>query len=79
MDKFENDLFQTVDSILLLLGHKPSVRHKPIKEPSVIKEVQPEAEVKEQIQLKAHALSTSKKGARLVKSPSELSKLLDKM
>lgn len=76
MDKFEIELFSTVDSILVLLGHKPSVRHKTHTE-SIPREQRPEAEVRDNFPLKVP--QTIKKGARLVKSPSELSRLLDKM
>ena len=77
MGKFENELFHTVDNILLLLGHKPSFRTK--QEQDVADINQPEAEVKDQSAVKVRVPLLSKKGARLVKSPSELSRLLDKM
>lgn len=78
MEKFENELFHTVDSILLLLGHKPSVRHKFDTQDEVLKELHSEAEEKDQFPLKIN-IPTQKKGPRLIKSPSELSRLLDKM
>ncbi|KAL4216320.1 Potassium voltage-gated channel subfamily H member 7 [Mactra antiquata] len=78
MEKFESELFHTVDSILLLLGHKPTVRHKFETEDEVLKELHSGAEDNFQFPLKIN-IPTQKKGPRLVKSPSELSRLLDKM
>ena len=70
MHNFENDLNTTVDSILLLLGHKPSVTvTKHIPEPSHVVDVHP---VPSQI-------PPVRKGPRLVKSPSDLARLLEKM
>ena len=66
MSKFEYELFHTVDSILLLLGQKPSIRHKQCVENDV------------NIVTSLY-IPSPRKGARLVKSPTELAKLLDKM
>ncbi|XP_060603869.1 potassium voltage-gated channel subfamily H member 7-like isoform X2 [Ruditapes philippinarum] len=79
MGKFEDDLFQTVDDILLLLGHKPSVQQNLSHDLNVINTEQSGTIVKERSAVKVRVPITSKKGARLVKSPSELSTLLDKM
>jgi hypothetical protein len=79
MGKFEDDLFQTVDDILLLLGHKPSVQQNLSHDLNVINTEQTGTIVKERSAVKVRVPITSKKGARLVKSPSELSTLLDKM
>lgn len=106
MNKFENDLFTTVDNILQLLGHTPSVRQTPItthlknthfhrpparqnvssihvvsyKDKSDNKAVDAaENTINSDKNLKVDTKVTSKKGPRLVKSPTELAKLLDKM
>ena len=75
MNKFEADLFTTVDSILHLLGHSPSVKRNPKAEVcdtvTINRSEIPNSHVK--------SVSVSRKGARLVKSPSDLAKLLDKM
>lgn len=68
MHNFENDLNTTVDNILLLLGHKPSMT-KHIPDPSQVLDVHPVTS----------QLPPVRKGPRLVKSPSDLARLLEKM
>ncbi|KAL4218255.1 Potassium voltage-gated channel subfamily H member 7 [Mactra antiquata] len=63
MHNFETQLCDTVDNILLLLGHRPSVPRYYYTEPEHPPEV----------------MMQSKRGPRLVKSPHDLARLLEKM
>ena len=62
MQNFENQLCDTVDNILLLLGHKPSMTREKITEP-----------------VRVPTTQTTRRGPRLVKSPTDLAKLLEQM
>ncbi|XP_060563287.1 potassium voltage-gated channel subfamily H member 7-like [Ruditapes philippinarum] len=62
MQNFENQLCDTVDNILLLLGHKPSMPRE--KAPD---------------QVRQPVVQSTRRGPRLVKSPNDLAKLLEKM
>jgi len=75
MHNFETKLCDTVDNILLLLGYQPSLpRNAPL---DLIDLHRPEAHITHPHRSDAH--SNHRKGPRLVKSPNDLAKLLEKM
>jgi len=68
MQRFENQLCDTVDQILLLLGQAPPV-------PNISASCDPDLPN----QCRANAQSSRRRGPKLIKSQEELVKLIDSM